>query len=93
MGIILEYERRPYINDSQPCHHYHLSQLPFAIVKAHFLPSLSIIGLLIFFPTSMGLSTYGKTLGKLLLKKIKGMVRRAKRFYYKFTRVPKRWFT
>ena len=49
MGIILEYERRPYINDSQPCHHYRLSQLPFAIVKAHFLPSLSIIGLLTFF--------------------------------------------
>ena len=49
MGIILEYERRPYINDSQPCHHYHLSQLPFAIVKALFLPSLSIIGLLTFF--------------------------------------------
>lgn len=49
MGIILEYERRPYINDSQPCHRYRLSQLPFAIVKAHFLPSLSIIGLLTFF--------------------------------------------
>lgn len=71
MGIILEYERRPYINDSQPCHRYRLSQLPFAIVKAHFLPSLSIIGLLIFFPHIHGPKHIWKNIREIIIKKNK----------------------